>query len=109
MSAQTTDPIATESIDFAQLSPAELADDGGRLLDALLLTTADVGHAVAEAVRQGYAVMPAGGTPNLASGPAEISTLPSSPPKLGRLSSRASATRGPNLPTSRRKALIREK
>lgn len=40
---------------------AELTDDGGRPLDAFLVTTDDVAGAVAEAVAQGFAVMPAGG------------------------------------------------
>ncbi len=48
-------------IDFSTLARADLVDDGGRALDALLLVTGDVAHGVAEAVRQNYAVMPAGG------------------------------------------------
>jgi FAD/FMN-containing dehydrogenase len=48
-------------IDFASLSRSDLVDDGGRLLDARLLVTADIAEAVADAVAQGYAVMPAGG------------------------------------------------
>ncbi|MGE5502893.1 MAG: FAD-binding oxidoreductase [Actinomycetota bacterium] len=55
----TSDPATP--IDFAALARAELVDDGGRAVDGLLCVTADVAHAVAEAVRQGYAVMPAGG------------------------------------------------
>jgi FAD/FMN-containing dehydrogenase len=53
--------VTVPPIDFASLPRAELADDGGRKLDAILCVTADIAHAVAEAVRQGYAVMPAGG------------------------------------------------
>ncbi|MDA8233138.1 MAG: FAD-binding oxidoreductase [Magnetospirillum sp.] len=53
--------VSTQAIDFASLHRAELVDDGGRRLDALLLVTADIASAVADAVRQGYAVMPAGG------------------------------------------------
>ena len=53
--------VSAPAIDFAALSPAELADDGGKRLHATLLVTDDVVHAVAEAVRQNYAVMPAGG------------------------------------------------
>lgn len=49
----------TSSFDFSKR--AELTDDGGRPLDAILVVTDDVGGAVAAAVRQGYAVMPAGG------------------------------------------------
>ena len=48
-------------LDFTALPRADLTDDGGRPLDGLLLVTADIAEAVAEAVRQGYAVMPAGG------------------------------------------------
>ena len=48
-------------IDFSLLPRAEIADDGGRRLDAILCTTADVASAVRDAVTQGYAVMPAGG------------------------------------------------
>jgi len=51
----------TSSIDFSALPRAELADDGGRPLEALLLATGRVVPAVAEAVRRNYAVMPAGG------------------------------------------------
>ena len=54
----TIDPAA---IDFASLDRAQLADDGGRPLDALLLVTDDVAGAVAQAVTAGYAVMPTGG------------------------------------------------
>lgn len=53
--------VTAPTIDFSGLPRADLADDGGRPLEALLLVTADVAAAVAEAVRQGYAVMPAGG------------------------------------------------
>ena len=49
------------TIDFAALPRADLVDDGGKVLDGLLCVTADIAHAVAEAVEQGYAVMPAGG------------------------------------------------
>jgi len=56
MTSQSPAPM-----DFSGLSPADLADDGGRPLDGLLLVTNDIAPAVAEAVRQGYAVMPAGG------------------------------------------------
>jgi FAD/FMN-containing dehydrogenase len=55
----TTDPAIP--LDFTALPRAELVDDGGRAVDGLLCVTADLAHAVAEAVRQGYAVMPAGG------------------------------------------------
>jgi FAD/FMN-containing dehydrogenase len=48
-------------IDFAALARAELVDDGGRRLDALLLVTADIVAATRQAVAEGYAVMPAGG------------------------------------------------
>ncbi|MGE5547828.1 MAG: FAD-binding oxidoreductase [Solirubrobacterales bacterium] len=48
-------------IDFSSLAPADLVDDGGRPLDALLLVAADVAGAVAAAVAEGYAVMPTGG------------------------------------------------
>lgn len=47
------------TIDFSKR--AELTDDGGRPLDAVLVGADDVAAAVAEAVRQGYAVMPVGG------------------------------------------------
>ncbi len=40
---------------------AELTDDGGRPLDAILVSTHDVVAAVSEAVARGFAVMPAGG------------------------------------------------
>jgi FAD/FMN-containing dehydrogenase len=53
--------VSASPLDFSTLPRAGLVDDGGRALDALLCVTADVAHAVAEAVRQGYAVMPAGG------------------------------------------------
>lgn len=52
---------ARDPIDFTLLPKADLADDGGRPLDAVLCVTPDLGWAVREAVRQGYAVMPAGG------------------------------------------------
>ncbi|WP_255448398.1 FAD-binding protein [Telmatospirillum sp. J64-1] len=38
-----------------------MSDDGGKRLDALLLTTADLADAARQAVAQDYAVMPAGG------------------------------------------------
>lgn len=43
------------------LPPADLADDGGRPLEARLLVTDDLAPAIAEAVAGGFAVMPAGG------------------------------------------------
>jgi FAD/FMN-containing dehydrogenase len=49
------------AIDFSALARAELADDGGRPLDALLLVTGDVVDAARQAIAAGYAVMPAGG------------------------------------------------
>lgn len=51
----------TPIVDFTSLPRADLVDDGGRMLDALLLVTADIASAVAQAVEQGYAIMPAGG------------------------------------------------
>ncbi|OAN44854.1 hypothetical protein A6A04_08415 [Paramagnetospirillum marisnigri] len=48
-------------IDFSALPQAELTDDGGKALAARLCATSDIAHAVAEAVRQNWAVMPAGG------------------------------------------------
>lgn len=53
--------VTASPMDFASLPRAELADDGGRALDALSLVTSDICGAVAQAVAQGYAVMPAGG------------------------------------------------
>ncbi|MBI5163235.1 MAG: FAD-binding oxidoreductase [Magnetospirillum sp.] len=53
--------LAAPAIDFSARPRAELVDDGGRSLDAVLLVTADVAEAVAAAVAAGYAVMPAGG------------------------------------------------
>lgn len=50
---------AAPIFDFAKR--AELADDGGRQLNAILIGTDDVAAAVRQAVEQGYAVMPAGG------------------------------------------------
>lgn len=58
---RTMTSVPAPSIDFATLPRAELADDGGRALDALLLVTADICGAVAQAVTAGYAVMPTGG------------------------------------------------
>ncbi|MGE5477170.1 MAG: hypothetical protein ACM3Q1_10975 [Bacteroidales bacterium] len=52
---------AAQQVDFASLPRAELADDGGRAIDAILLVTSDIAGAVAQAVAQGYAVMPTGG------------------------------------------------
>ncbi|MDO8608576.1 MAG: FAD-binding oxidoreductase [Phaeospirillum sp.] len=49
------------SIDFSNLPPAELTDDGGKVLAARLCVTADIALTVAEAVRRNWAVMPAGG------------------------------------------------
>lgn len=49
------------AIDFASLSRAQLVDDGGKKLEALLLVTGDVADAVTQAVGQGYAIMPTGG------------------------------------------------
>lgn len=51
----------TAAIDFASLERAQLRDDGGRPLEALLLVTADIADAVAQAVAANYAVMPTGG------------------------------------------------
>jgi len=48
-------------MDFSSLPRAELTDDGGKALAAQLCVTADLAEAVAEAVRQNWAVMPAGG------------------------------------------------
>jgi len=53
--------IAATPIDFSSLPQADLADDGGRALDARLLVTDEIAAAVAQAVGQGFAVMPAGG------------------------------------------------
>jgi FAD/FMN-containing dehydrogenase len=53
--------MTPEPIDFAGLPRAELADDGGRPLNARLLVTDRPAAAVAEALRQSWAVMPAGG------------------------------------------------
>lgn len=49
------------TIDFSSLPRAELVDDGGRPLEALLLVTSDVAGAVADAVAANYAIMPTGG------------------------------------------------
>ncbi len=51
--------VSASSFDFSRR--AELADDGGRPIDAILVTTEDVAAAVAEAHARGYAVIPAGG------------------------------------------------
>jgi FAD/FMN-containing dehydrogenase len=48
-------------IDFSALAKADLADDGGKRLDALLLVTGDIADAVAQAVAHDFAIMPAGG------------------------------------------------
>jgi len=53
--------MTTASLDFSALPEAELTDDSGRLLKARLCVTADIAHTVAEAIRQNWAVMPAGG------------------------------------------------
>lgn len=53
--------VTASPVDFASLPRAELADDGGRALDALVLVSADICGAVAQAVAGGYAVMPTGG------------------------------------------------
>jgi FAD/FMN-containing dehydrogenase len=53
--------MESAAIDFASLSRAQLVDDGGKKLEALLLVTGDVTDAVTQAVGQGYAVMPTGG------------------------------------------------
>jgi len=53
--------MSLDPIDFSALSRAELADDGGRALDAALLVTDHPAAAVAQALRAGWAVMPAGG------------------------------------------------
>jgi len=53
--------MSTASLDFSALPEAELTDDGGRRLLGRLCVTADIAHAVAEAVRQNWAIMPAGG------------------------------------------------
>ncbi|NFV80461.1 FAD-dependent oxidoreductase [Magnetospirillum aberrantis] len=52
---------SAQPVDFASLPHAELADDGGRAVDAALLVTSDIVGAVAQAVAQNYAVMPTGG------------------------------------------------
>ncbi|MBF0355876.1 MAG: FAD-binding oxidoreductase [Alphaproteobacteria bacterium] len=48
-------------ISFASLAQADLADDGGRALEARLLVSAEPAQAVHQALAEGYAVMPAGG------------------------------------------------
>ncbi|MCR6631511.1 MAG: FAD-binding oxidoreductase [Magnetospirillum sp.] len=53
--------VSAPPVDFSCLPRAELADDGGRALDAALLVTSDIVGAVGAAVTQGYAVMPTGG------------------------------------------------
>jgi len=53
--------MSTASLDFSALPEAELTDDGGRRLVGRLCVTADIATVVAEAVRQNWAVMPAGG------------------------------------------------
>lgn len=52
---------SAQPVDFASLPQAELADDGGRAVDAVVLVTADIVGAVAQAVAQNYAIMPTGG------------------------------------------------
>ncbi|HTH18137.1 MAG TPA: FAD-binding oxidoreductase [Magnetospirillum sp.] len=53
--------VSAPPVDFSSLPRADLADDGGRALDAFLLVTADIVGAVTQAVAQNYAVMPTGG------------------------------------------------
>lgn len=53
--------IETAAIDFASLSRAQLRDDGGKPLEAILLQTDDVAAAVTQAVAGNYAIMPTGG------------------------------------------------
>jgi FAD/FMN-containing dehydrogenase len=53
--------MSSDSIDFTALPRSDLTDDGGKVLDGLLCVTPDIAGAVAEAMAQGYAVMPAGG------------------------------------------------
>jgi FAD/FMN-containing dehydrogenase len=53
--------VSATPVDFSCLPRAELADDGGRALDALLLVTSDLVGAVTAAVAEGYAVTPTGG------------------------------------------------
>lgn len=48
-------------LDISCLPEAQLTDDGGKALVARLYASHDIAHAVAEAVRQNWAVMPAGG------------------------------------------------
>ncbi|MBF0305126.1 MAG: FAD-binding oxidoreductase [Alphaproteobacteria bacterium] len=50
-----------ERIDITQLPECDLTDDGGRRLEARLLTADDLTGAVRDAVEAGWAVMPAGG------------------------------------------------
>ena len=52
---------SAQPVDFASLPHAELADDGGRAVEASLLVTSDIVGAVAQAVGQNFAVMPTGG------------------------------------------------
>ncbi|MBR9973872.1 FAD-binding oxidoreductase [Magnetospirillum sulfuroxidans] len=54
----TIEPVV---IDFASLTRAQLRDDGGKPLEAMLLQTDDIADAVAQAVAGNYAVMPTGG------------------------------------------------
>lgn len=53
--------VSATPIDFSALASAQLADDGGKPVNALLLVTGDIAGAVAAAVAHGYAVMPTGG------------------------------------------------
>ncbi|HLO77559.1 MAG TPA: FAD-binding oxidoreductase [Magnetospirillum sp.] len=52
---------SAQHVDFASLPQADIADDGGRAVDAVLLVTSDIVGAVAQAVAQNFAVMPTGG------------------------------------------------
>ena len=53
--------VLSAPMDFSKLPPSDLTDDGGRRVDAVLLITADIAAAVAEAARGNYAIMAAGG------------------------------------------------
>jgi FAD/FMN-containing dehydrogenase len=46
---------------FDSLPQAELADDSGRPLEGRLLVTAEPAQSIAQAIAEGYAIMPAGG------------------------------------------------
>src|SRR5512145_1000369 len=58
---RTMTSASAQTVDFASLPRAELADDGGRAVDATLLVTSDLIGAVTQAVAQGFAIMPTGG------------------------------------------------